>query len=451
MPATMLSTSNTSHTDVEPAKLLDVQIPNWIRISPCGKQVVYSTALFMKHRTGDNALSTIWIAEMGKDKSARQLTSGLFCDEQPQWAPDGESIAFVSDRAKAGKSNAIYQLSLRGGEAVPLTPVDNEREIAQFLWSPDGKCIAYLSPDEKTAEQKVREEAKDDAQVYGEDWVFNRLRLLHVSSKSISVLVRRDAHLGEIAWKSDGSAVAFTVQQTPEIESAFDGSSLEYVSLVDKKTTTVTESCTFMYSGGMQVSWLDDKIYFVGGQKKDSENTSMVLYSVNVKSGAWSIEAGGVTDCISNLIRAGDKILIHALCGLDDEIRDSEGSAISGVMTGLQEWHAVKTPSGEIVLAVAKSSASAPIEVFSYSSGGNLDKLSQHGGDVSPGHCVVTTLQVKSSDGKVTLDGLFVAPENCSKPCPTIVLPHGGPYSRTGNRFMPAYGWVRTMKTLADT
>ncbi|KAL2040590.1 hypothetical protein N7G274_006569 [Stereocaulon virgatum] len=126
--------SNNSN-EVTPEELADLLVPKDVRISPSGNHVVYSCAPIA--RTGEHALSSLWIAEIGKEHSARQFTSGSFNDISPQWCPqpaDKDLIAFMSDRAKAGESSAIYLISLHGGEACPVTKMDNKKSIAGFKW-----------------------------------------------------------------------------------------------------------------------------------------------------------------------------------------------------------------------------------------------------------------------------------------------------------------------------
>lgn len=91
----------------------------------------------------------------------------------PRWAPDGKSIAFVSDRAEPGKKWAIYLLNLSGGiaegEAHAITDVQNEQAISAFEFSPDGKTVAYIAPDEKSADAKFKDENGEDWKVWNQD------------------------------------------------------------------------------------------------------------------------------------------------------------------------------------------------------------------------------------------------------------------------------------------
>lgn len=69
-----------------------------------------------------------------------RLTATPGVDAQPQFSPDGEEIAFSSDRS--GNPD-IWVLSLASGELRQLG--DDPAEDAQPAWSPDGRQIAYVS------------------------------------------------------------------------------------------------------------------------------------------------------------------------------------------------------------------------------------------------------------------------------------------------------------------
>lgn len=440
--------------DIE--QLLDLEVPNSVRISPSGHQVIYSTTLPLGHQRGDNPVSTIWLAEIGKEKSARQLTSGSFNDVQPEWGPDGDSIAFISDRSKQGKTSAIYLLSLKGGEAYPLTPAGDEAGIQKFAWSPDGNSIAYLSPDEKTEEQKAKEEAKDDADVYGEDWKFNRLRLLHVYTKTVKTIVKIDAHIIDLGWKADGSALVFTHQETTDIASHHeDGVTLQHISLLDKKIQSLCRSKCSLRGGATGLDWVDSRIYFIAGFDPNENVASSTVYSVSdsQEGGEWKREASGETDCAQNILKVGDSLLIQVNCGLNDEIRDITGKVLFSEMTSFPTWHAVPSASGPI-LCIAKSTPSNPTEIFSVSADSSSSskkpiQLSNHGHAFASPLGTVTPLSIPTADGTTTLDALFIAPTQPKSPSastdgphPTIVFIHGGPYFRATASFAPPYDWT---------
>ena len=112
---------------------------------------------------GTTRARAIWLLELANGQS-RPLTFSGKTDSSPQWAPDGSSIAFLSDRDGPAQ---IYRLPMRGGEAEKLT--DRKDAIRAFRWSPDGRRIAMLMPEPKSDAQTQREKDKDDSRVADRD------------------------------------------------------------------------------------------------------------------------------------------------------------------------------------------------------------------------------------------------------------------------------------------
>lgn len=79
----------------------------------------------------------LWIADLNGQNVLR-LTSTPAVESEPHFSPDGQWVAFSSDRSG---SNAVYLVSAKGGEATRLTwhPANS---IARG-WSVDGKNILY--------------------------------------------------------------------------------------------------------------------------------------------------------------------------------------------------------------------------------------------------------------------------------------------------------------------
>ena len=93
----------------------------------------------------------LWLS--GASGGLRPLTHGG-SESSPQWSPDGEWIAFVSDRALPGesagpegtpgddaKASRIWIISVHGGEALPL--YTQKLDVHAFAWSADGSAIYY--------------------------------------------------------------------------------------------------------------------------------------------------------------------------------------------------------------------------------------------------------------------------------------------------------------------
>jgi Tol biopolymer transport system component len=120
-------------------KLSGVTTPAW---SPDGKQLVF---------TGyDGGLSDLFTVNRdGSD--LRRLTSDKFGDLHPVWSPDGKTIAFASDRGPrtdfktlAFSNFRISLYDLATGTIRVLDHMDQGKNVSP-QWAPDGKSIAFVS------------------------------------------------------------------------------------------------------------------------------------------------------------------------------------------------------------------------------------------------------------------------------------------------------------------
>lgn len=426
-------------------QLLDLEIPKDVKLSPNAQQVLYSTTLPIGHKKGEHHLSTIWLAETGKPKSARQLTSGQHNDHSPIWHPDGRSIAFVSDQGMPGERSAMWTLSVEeGSEPQSLTFIEDTQSIEHIAFSPDGKSIAYLSADEEHEKDYPRESEEDDVKVWGEDWAYGRLRIV-AAREEITSLVMRDAHVTDFAWNDEGTALAFAETQTPDVESPFlYGTTISTVNVASLQISAV---CHFPKSLD-SLTWAGDRLYFIGGVE-DSSITANMVYSVDLTAEKPSYEnyAHGIEDCAVEVSKAGKDVTVLVQHGMEDQIRMLGGQTMLSSKKGITAWDAQFTKdSDEVVIAVAQGETARSPEIFTTTaSGGALVQVSEHGhafADRSLGSA--NFFKCTSADGQVELDAVYLIPPNVeikdgipSKSLPTVVYPHHGPYHRNNDSFNP--------------
>src|SRR5688572_19144015 len=118
------------------------------RISPDGKRVVYTVNDAMMAADKSEFVTQIWLAS-SDGKENYQITFNDKSSTNPKWSPDGNWIAFTSNR-KDNKNN-LYVLRVGGGEAEQITEVKSS--VGDFEWSPDGKWIAYSMSDAKSDDE----------------------------------------------------------------------------------------------------------------------------------------------------------------------------------------------------------------------------------------------------------------------------------------------------------
>ncbi|KAF2484599.1 Alpha/Beta hydrolase protein [Neohortaea acidophila] len=446
-------------------ELLDLKFPSHIRVSPNAQQIVYSTSLVHGHFAGDRPLSTIWLAETGVEGSARPVTSGSYNDHSPEWRPDGRAIAFVSDRGRPGQSSAIYLKSTEGDrEPELLTPIEHPLATAQIEWSSTGEYIAFISVDEKSSARLDKEQVKDDANVWGEDWVYQRLRLVHVPTKSIITLVDIDTHVLKFSWNRQGTAIAFASTGTPDPESHFtQGTGISTVAVEGKE---IDHICTYPRDT-YDFVWAGDDIYFIAPPNPNSSVSGLVVWGINLNSSpserVMRKIAHGEIDDAAALRKAGVDVIVQVAKDMESQLHILQGRTLFSKKTKIDAWDAAfTTDSDEMILAIARGDTNTPVEVYTTTaSGGAMVRLSDHGKAFRGRHFGTPhyiSCQSKSVRGEepVRLDGLFVAPSGAQvtadgkpeQPLPTLVYIHGGPYYRNLDEFNPTeYMWSPCLLT----
>ena len=199
--------ASSSPKPLTPEALLSLRHLSGLEFSPDGTRVAFVVSEPAK---GDQRSGHIWLFETSTH-SFRQLTYSEKSESSPKWSPDGESLAFLSNR---DTNQQIYLLPMTGGEAAPLTK--GKRNISRFAWSLDGRQIAYVAPEAKTEAEEKKDKEKDDARVQDKDDKKARLWLIGISEKKERALTPQTFAVSDLAWFPDGKSLAVVATDHPE-------------------------------------------------------------------------------------------------------------------------------------------------------------------------------------------------------------------------------------------
>lgn len=182
--------------------LFDIAQPDW---APDGR-----TIAFQSYREGSFGIWTIRPDGGG----LRRLTMGPYDYREPRFAPDGRRLVVSSDR---GGSYGLWLVDVASGEITPLVDVAGQQEY-EPAWSPDGGRVAFVVDNTRidvlTVASGVRETAVTVPAgriIHGPEWTPDGAELIHnVSGLGRSELWRgttplvtgQDVFPFRVTWRS---------------------------------------------------------------------------------------------------------------------------------------------------------------------------------------------------------------------------------------------------------
>ena len=114
--------------------------PQW---SPDGKSLAYVTTPTPK--ADDGSLTDVWVVEVATART-RKLVDNEGPDLSPRWSPDGREIAFLSRDAKGGLlGQTLLTVVLASGGAPRTVAAAYEYQAGAPVWSADGKTLYFVS------------------------------------------------------------------------------------------------------------------------------------------------------------------------------------------------------------------------------------------------------------------------------------------------------------------
>ncbi|WP_433957587.1 S9 family peptidase [Cytobacillus horneckiae] len=428
-----------------------------------GKDCIYVETVMLEEE--NTYSSNLYYLNVEEKSEPRQLTFGENRNHTPRWAPDGRSIAFVSDR-KDGKSQ-IFILSMDGGEARQLTNIN--AGATNPVWSADGKQIAFntslkdgeLLSDQLPAESNKKPmplevekmKYKSDAKGFW-DGKFNQIAIADVETSEATLLTEGTNDFQLQSWSPDGKYIAAVADLSEDIDTSFKSD----VYLIDPQTKEMKN-----ITGGEghfgHVTWSpNSKKLGMFGQTREYENATLA------KIWIYDLEENALS-CLTNEW--------DVLVG-DYTVGDfQQGTVTPGILWGEDNnsFYFIASDHGNTVLyygtidgAMYPALLEPRQHVYGLSTGGSLERAviaistPTHPGDlyllqVSTGDkqqltnvnepflhekaiADVESFQFKSSDDW-DIHGLLMKPAHFEdgEKYPLIVEIHGGPHAMYGNTY----------------
>lgn len=470
----------------------DLYAFRWIaapQISPGGAQIVYTlVTVNSKHDNYETALWTI----PSSGGAARQLTSGPH-DSSARWSPDGRTLAFLrapEQKDKTGKPQPaqIYLLSMEGGEARPLTDVP--KGASGLAWAPDGQSIAFLSTTlAKDFDQKkdAKDEEESDVRVIvkavyrmnGQGY-FEPGRPSHIWTVPVPQVPANPAKAtqvtagefseSDIVWSHDGSKIYFTSTRVsePYYQPPHDeiysvsaaGGEITRVAAIDGPIRALALSpdgrhIAFVGSivhgpGGRQRSYSQPDLFVAAAEPGPAPRNLTTAYDFDIGSGVGGDQAPPRGSGPSKPYWSGDGrgiILVSAEEGRANLIRvDVETGQVEPLTRGDQSVFSFSAVPGGSKAAVLISTPTSIGDLFLLDgAAGRLNRLT-HINEALFSQLNLTEPEMiwyKSFDGRRMQAWVQRPPDFTEgKKYPLILDIHGGPHSAYGYTFDHEFQWM---------
>jgi dipeptidyl aminopeptidase/acylaminoacyl peptidase len=425
-------------------------------ISPDGRRVAWVEDVSIAEGTTAIYMRTLG-ASTDAAKPAFHITAsndGRGHDERGiAWAPDGHTIAFLSDSGSPSQSQ-VYVMDVDGnGPARRVTSVKGQ--IAQPRWSPDGTQLAILFVAGSTQGTGALVAYKPDAGVVGDVVEEQRIAIVDLATKAVREVSPANMYVYDYDWSPDGKAFA---------AEAVEGSGTNnywiaqlYVVRADTGKTTSIWKPPLQIAGPR---WSPDgtSIAVIHGIMSDEGSTGGDIYVVPLRQAQGKpLEAGQAKNITPNLEgsaralawRADGRIIFNEYVDGTSALVTvgASGGARSTVWSAPQQvTYASVASHADVAAAVVQSFQQAP-EVYAGAWGGWTAQTNINAA-IAPPWGEARSLHWTSDKYRVQGFLLYPAHFDPAKKYPLVVSVHGGPsaanvpsWPSRWNAVLPASGY----------
>lgn len=430
---------STGNAQVTPEHIAKMKIVSSSVISDDGKNIAYTLISPIDPKDANSySLSHLYVLNTTTNTHTPFYTSASV--SQINFRPKMGTITFIS-RSPNDKTNALYEISLNGGEAKKL--FTHKANISRYNWSPDGKKIVFTTS-EKTKE--IKTSLTYSPKFFEEE--FNDINTYIVDIDGGAALKQLKLNGGsayDIEWSPDGNKIAVAVATTSSVDDSY---MKKTVRIVSAQSGAILGSLDNVGKLG-QIEWSPDSktIALVGGfDLNDPTNGSILLAS---KDGERPTVIDGTYKGKYESIKWINNKELYFVA--------SEGtSSAFGTISidGKTKKYIYKTDTSNLLSFSINNSGWASIIINSPTHPSELFTIKAGAKNAVPQRKTFSNewlnglklgkqevITYKARDGKYDIQGMLIYPIDyvAGTMVPLITVVHGGPESHYSNGWLTAY------------
>ncbi|GLQ21672.1 S9 family peptidase [Algimonas porphyrae] len=433
-----LATAPVLAAPMEIEDLAKIKSAGNLTVAPDGQTIAFTVSKYPDLHAGDEdgfSKSQLYIKRTGAE--AVLFTSGENSVSRPHFSPDGDTVYFLTRRGE-DKHNALYSLSLSGGEATKV--FQHETGIGDYAISPNGQTLYFVATEKDEDKSKLSKKGFD-AYAYEEDQTLAALWTVSLDAEDAKAdTLFTDKHVTGVELSSDGRSLVVAAVPTALVDDSLMKTRLHVLDAASGRLRA--EVATPGKLGSFVISPDNQRIAFQAGTDIHDTSTG-VLMLANMSDGSFRQLTPDALQHITDVEWLdNDSILANAHRGV-------ESALVSYSLSGDEE-RIFATPADVVVrnvevgqggkLFFTADSPKHPSEVFK-AEGGAVQKLTDNNGwladiDLAP----QTTFTFTARDGR-EIQGLLITPTG-TQPAngwPLIMTVHGGPEAHDSDGWLTAY------------
>jgi dipeptidyl aminopeptidase/acylaminoacyl peptidase len=410
---------------------VSLQMASDVQISPDGTQVIFNVAPIGHKETIPT--SQLWIADVNGQINARPFTHSHSNDTSPRWSPDGQRIAFLSDRKNRGTAQ-LHVMNVHGGESRQITSIERGLELIE--WTPDGIYVSATADRRILAGEQVAPGDISVASLSARPRVIVQIDL--ACQEPVNVIGPAAGHVWAYTWRPDAGQIAAFVTPT----NSLDDTERVFLVLIDPITRAERVLAEF-HRQPEALSWSPDGTRIVAVGSTGMARDDQAVMVIDADTGQITpVDAGETTPVWAGWVDSSTLITaaLDNLWGRVDRLDISTKQ--STPQMSLPDGGSIQPPlslssDGETIGIICTNPYSPP-EVWAGSTAdGQLSQLSHLNPQLDNVQLApMESIYWQSNDG-LRIDGWLLTPHDAKEGerLPLVVDVHGGPASVWGASF----------------